>query len=270
MSSSTTITMTPQELQTLVFNAVQEAMAKASPAPRRRNTKNPAPAPTPAAKNETVPPSSSSVAGSTTSKRSLGAKTQEHIDQGIQITAIVKRLLTAQNRKMTGGIHLKVGGYLKPTLASGTALTDDLVRDAIAFLDANPDYKSKNQQSKASKAPSAPAPAPTNASSSTPETPAASNEAPKKTRGRPKKAADEAKPKATRPKKAAPPPPADSDSDSDSNNEDEDEDVDMLQINIGGTDYFWNEENGDVYEITEGTIGDRIGSSTDGKTIEYA
>ena len=266
MSSSTaTITMTPQELQTLVFNAVQEAMAKASPAPRRRNTKNAAPAPS---KTETVPPSSASVAGSTTSKRSLGAKTQEHIDQGIQVTAIVKRLLTAQNRKMTGGIHLKVGGYLKPTLASGTPLTDDLVRDAISFLDANPDYKSKNQQAKASKAPSAPAP--TNTSSSTTEAPT-TNEAPKKARGRPKKAADEAKPaKATKPKKAAPPPPAESESESDSNDEDEDEDVDMLQINIGGTDYFWNEENGDVYEITEGTIGDRIGSSTDGKTIEYA
>lgn len=264
--ASTTISMTPQELQTLIFNSVQEALTKAAPVSRRRTTKNPAPSKTDA---DAVPPSSASVAGSTASKRSLGAKTQEHIDQGIQVTAIVKRLLSAMTppRKMTGGMHLKVGGYLKPTLANGTPLTDDLVRDAISFLDANPDYKSKNQQNKATKT-TAPAATGTTPSS---DAPVPSDAAPKK-RGRPAKNATEGatKPTATKPKKVAPPPPPPADSDSDSGSDSDGEDVDMLQINIGGTDYFWNEDSGDLYEITEGTIGDRVGSSTDGKTIIYA
>ena len=263
-SSTITLNMTPQELQTIIFNSVQEALAKAAPVSRPRKNKAAAPS-----KTDPVPSSSASVAGSTTSKRSLGAKTQEHIDQGLQVTAIVSRLFKAQTppRKMTGGIHLKVGGYLKPTLANGTPLTDELVRDAISFIDTNPDYKSKNQQNKVSK----PAPTPaTNASSTSSEAPATTNAAPKKARGRPAKNAAEGKApsKTAKPKAVAPPPPAESDAESDAGSDDEE--VDMTPINIGGTDFYWNEETGDIYEVTEGTLGDRIGTSTDGKTITYA
>ena len=149
-------------------------------------------------------------------------------------------------------------------------------------------YRSFAENFKTTQAQSAPAPpSPTLApipSSSSPSEPAPSSiptqdAAPKK-RGRKPKAATETpasssssttsekkrgRPKGSKNKPKAPVAEvADSDIESDS------EEVSLTTLTIGSDDYYWNESTGDIYARGEdGSLGDRLGSSTDGKTIVF-
>lgn len=129
-------------------------------------------------------------------------------------------------------------------------------------------------------APSESAPTSTAAPSESAPAPTTDGEAAPKKRGRKPKTAEvvpssadsttSSQKKRGRPKGSKNKPKAPVLPESDSESESDSEEVSLTTLTIAGQDYYWNESTGDIYSRTDdGSLGDRLGSSTDGKSITF-
>ena len=254
MSSSMVVQMSVKEFEAAIQKAVQTALA-AAPSAKPKKEK----------KSKDAAPAAIEDGGSVSSRKSSEAQA-EWKDLSIQVTALVAKVkaeemaLWEKNGKDekskpndAQGFHLKVGGRVKvlakeheEPLASFVDL--DKIRSIVAWLRANPDYKSAN----ALKEPKVKAPK--------------EAEGEKKKVGRPKKvvssAAAPASAAAPKPKAAAPPSGrsnAAASASAAAADEDEEEDEEAEQIKINGVLYFLDPKTNILYEDVDGAMGEAAG-----------
>jgi hypothetical protein len=212
------------------------------------------------------------------SGRSVGEGTKKWNNLTTSVAALVKTALDGE--KGGAGFHLKVLSYLKTekSMSADTEPTLELVREAVTFLRAHPEWTSPNQKAKAAKTEPA-----SDASSSSTGPVIVKSDAPAKPKGRPAKSEEEkaaaaaakkaekdaaaaakkaekdaaaaAKKAAKKPaaKKAAPT-PAEAVTETT-----EDASGELVEIELDGVSYFWDEASGTVFDNIDGHTGDRIG-----------
>lgn len=262
----------------ILFAALEKKLASAGMLQKKRGKK--------AAASSSSASDAASDAGST---RSVGEGTKAWNELTKSVSGLVKTALDGE--KGGAGFHLKVLSYLKNEkgLAAGQTPSLELVKEAVAYLKKNADYKTPNQKNKEEKSSSAPAAAKVDSDSEESE---AEEEKPapkpveKKKAGRPKmseeeKAAkkeakkaekkeakkeekEEKKPKKEvkkfETKKPVPVPEPEPE---------EEEEAEMEAIEIDGEQVFWNQSTGEVFENIEGAMGDLVGTF-DGITLNRA
>jgi hypothetical protein len=244
------VQMSVKEFEAAIQKAVQTALA-AAPSAKPKKEK----------KSKDAAPAAAEDGGSVSSRKSSEAQA-EWKDLSIQVTALVAKVkaeemaLWEKNGKddkskpsYAQGFHLKVGGRVKvlakereEPLASFVDL--DKIRGIVAWLRANPDYKSAN----ALKEPKVKAPKEV--------------EGEKKKVGRPKKVVSSPAASAAAPKpKAAAPPSGRSNAAvfqraAEAADEDEEE---VEQIKINGVLYFLDPKTNILYEDVDGAMGEAAG-----------
>jgi hypothetical protein len=244
------VQMSVKEFEAAIQKAVQTALA-AAPSAKPKKEK----------KSKDAAPAAAEDGGSVSSRKSSEAQA-EWKDLSIQVTALVAKVkaeemaLWEKNGKddkskpsYAQGFHLKVGGRVKvlakereEPLASFVDL--DKIRGIVAWLRANPDYKSAN----ALKEPKVKAPKEV--------------EGEKKKVGRPKKVVSSPAASAAAPKpKAASPPSGRSNAAvfqraAEAADEDEEE---VEQIKINGVLYFLDPKTNILYEDVDGAMGEAAG-----------
>ena len=240
------VQMSVKEFEAAIQKAVQTALA-AAPSAKPKKEK----------KSTDAAPAAIEDGGSVSSRKSSEAQA-EWKDLSIQVTALVAKVkaeemaLWEKNGKdekskpnYAQGFHLKVGGRVKvlakeheEPLASFVDL--DKIRSIVAWLRANPDYKSAN----ALKEPKVKAPK--------------EAEGEKKKVGRPKKVVSSA----AAPASAAPPSGrsnAAASASAAAADEDEEEDEEAEQIKINGVLYFLDPKTNILYEDVDGAMGEAAG-----------
>jgi len=247
------VQMSVKEFEAAIQKAVQTALAAAPSAKPKKEKKS----------KEAV--AAAEDGGSVSSRKSSEAQA-EWKDLSIQVTALVAKVkaeemaLWEKNGKdekskpnYAQGFHLKVGGRVKvlakeheEPLASFVDL--DKIRGIVAWLRANPDYKSAN----ALKEPKVKAPK--------------EAEGEKKKVGRPKKAVSSAAAPASaaapKPKAAAPPSGrsnAAASAAAEAEEEDEEDEEEAEQIKINGILYFLDPKTNILYEDVDGAMGEAAG-----------
>lgn len=247
------VQMSVKEFEAAIQKAVQTALA-AAPSAKPKKEK----------KSKDAAPAAAEDGGSVSSRKSSEAQA-EWKDLSIQVTALVAKVkaeemaLWEKNGKdekskpnYAQGFHLKVGGRVKvlakeheEPLASFVDL--DKIRGIVAWLRANPDYKSAN----ALKEPKVKAPK--------------EAEGEKKKVGRPKKAVSSspaASAAAPKPKAAAPPSGrsnAAASATAEAEEEDEEDEEEAEQIKINGVLYFLDPKTNILYEDVDGAMGEAAG-----------
>jgi len=247
------VQMSVKEFEAAIQKAVQTALA-AAPSAKPKKEK----------KSKDAAPAAAEDGGSVSSRKSSEAQA-EWKDLSIQVTALVAKVkaeemaLWEKNGKdekskpnYAQGFHLKVGGRVKvlakeheEPLASFVDL--DKIRGIVAWLRANPDYKSAN----ALKEPKVKAPK--------------EAEGEKKKVGRPKKAVSSspaASAAVPKPKAAAPPSGrsnAAASATADAEEEDEEDEEEAEQIKINGVLYFLDPKTNILYEDVDGAMGEPAG-----------
>ena len=260
MSSSMVVRMSVKEFEAAIQKAVETALA-AAPSAKPKKEK----------KSKDAAAAATEDGGSVSSRKSSEAQA-EWKDLSIQVTALVQKVKAEEmahweesgkdeksKPNNANGFHLKVGGRVKvlakereEPLASFVNL--DKIRSIVAWLRANPDYKSTN----ALKEPKVKAPK--------------EDEGEKKKAGRPKKVVSSPAASAAAPKpKAASPPSGRSNAaasasaaaaDEDEEDEDEDEEEEeeeAEQIKINGVLYFLDPKTNILYEDVDGAMGEAAG-----------
>ena len=254
MSSSMVVQMSVKEFEAAIQKAVQTALA-AAPSAKPKKEK----------KSKDAAAAATEDGGSVSSRKSSEAQA-EWKDLSIQVTALVQKVKAEEmahweksgkdeksKPNYAQGFHLKVGGRVKvlakeheEPLASFVDL--DKIRSIVAWLRANPDYKSAN----ALKEPKVKAPK--------------EAEGEKKKVGRPKKVVSSPAASAAAPKpKAASPPSGRSNAAASASaaaadeDEDEDEEEEAEQIKINGVLYFLDPKTNILYEDVDGAMGEAAG-----------